>query len=80
MFEICRKVLDEGGALGIFPEAQMTRNGLTGPFYRGLEVILAGREQVVVIPAFLDNLWGSHFSFSGGRFFGKNAPEGCGGP
>src|SRR5690242_12621691 len=40
MFQACREVLDRGGALGIFPEAQMTRNGLTGPFYRGLEVII----------------------------------------
>jgi hypothetical protein len=73
MFEICRKVLDDGEALGIFPEAQMTRNGLTGPFYRGLEVIMAGRDQVAVIPAFLDNLWGSLFSFSGGRFLSKKS-------
>jgi 1-acyl-sn-glycerol-3-phosphate acyltransferase len=71
LFEISRKVLDEGGTLGIFPEAQISRNGLTGSFYRGLELIVAGREHVVVIPAFLDNLWGSFFSFSGGRFFGK---------
>lgn len=67
MFEVCRKVLDEGGVLGLFPEAQMTRNGLTGPFYRGLEVIIAGRDQVVVVPLFLDNLWGSMFSCSAGR-------------
>jgi 1-acyl-sn-glycerol-3-phosphate acyltransferase len=71
LFQACRRVLDQGGALGIFPEAQMTRNGLTGPFYRGLEVIAAGNDQVVVVPAFLGNLWGSQFSFSGGRFFGK---------
>jgi 1-acyl-sn-glycerol-3-phosphate acyltransferase len=71
MFQVCRKVLDEGWALGIFPEAQMTRNGLTGPFYRGLEAILAGREHVAVVPAYLDNLWGSLFSFSGGRFLWK---------
>ena len=75
MFEICRRVLDEGEVLGIFPEAQMTRNGMTGSFYRGIEVILAGRESVVVIPAFLDNLWGSVFSFSGGGFF-KAMPKG----
>ncbi len=64
MFEVCRKVLDEGGVLGLFPEAQMTRNGLTGPFYRGLEVIVAGREHVAVVPMFLENLWGSAFSYS----------------
>ena len=64
-------MLDEGGTLGIFPEAQISRNGLTGPFYRGLELIVSGSEQVAVIPAFLAGLWGSFFSFSGGHFFGK---------
>jgi hypothetical protein len=76
MFRACRNVLDDGEALGIFPEAQMTRNGLTGPFYRGLEVIIAGNDEVVVVPAFLGNLWGSQFSFAGGRFFGKRL-QGC---
>jgi len=71
MFEICRKVLAEGGVLGLFPEAQMTRNGLTGPFYRGLEVIVAGREGTAVVPMFLENLWGSVFSYAGGRVLGK---------
>jgi 1-acyl-sn-glycerol-3-phosphate acyltransferase len=71
LLAISRKVLGEGGVLGIFPEAQISRNGLTGPFYRGLEAIVAGKDHVAVIPAFLDNLWGSFFSFSGGHFFGK---------
>jgi len=75
MIEACRRVLDDGEALGIFPEAQISRTGLTGPFHRGLEVILAGRDHVPVIPAFLDNLWGSVFSYAGGRFFAK-APQG----
>jgi len=71
LLETCRKVLDDGFALGIFPEAQISRNGLTGPFHRGLEVILSGRDHVAVIPCFLENLWGSSFSFSGGHFFHK---------
>jgi 1-acyl-sn-glycerol-3-phosphate acyltransferase len=71
LIEECRKLLDRGEVLGIFPEAQISRNGLTGPFHRGLEVILNGREDVVVIPAFIHNIWGSNFSFSEGRFFGK---------
>ena len=71
MFKVCRKVLDDGGVLGLFPEAQMTRNGLTGKFYRGLEVIVAGRENITVVPVFLENLWGSVFSYAGGRVLGK---------
>ena len=71
VLRISRQILDEGGTLGIFPEAQISRNGLTGSFYRGIEVIVAGREPVAVIPAFLDGVWGSFFSFQGGHYFGK---------
>lgn len=71
-----QKTLDDGQAIGLFPEAQITRTGLLGPFYRGIEVILAGRDPVPVIPVFLDNLWGSFFSFSGGRFFRSHPKAG----
>jgi 1-acyl-sn-glycerol-3-phosphate acyltransferase len=69
--ETCRKVLDDGGLLGIFPEAQLSRTGMTAAFHRGLEVILAKREHVTVIPVYLDNVWGSIMSFEGGLFFRK---------
>ncbi len=69
--ETCRKILDEGGLLGIFPEGQLTRNGMTGAFHRGFEVILAKRDHVAVVPVYLDNVWGSVMSFSEGRFFNK---------
>ena len=71
MIKACRDVIDRGEVLGIFAEGQISRNGLTGPFQRGLEVILAGREHVPVIPVYLDNVWGSLLSFSQGRFFKK---------
>ncbi len=61
--QAAQAALDRGEALGIFPEAQLSRNGLTGPFYRGLEVILKGRDHVPVIPVFMANVWGSRFSF-----------------
>ena len=66
-----REALDRGLVVVIFPEAQLTRTGLVGPFFRGLEMILDGRGHVPVIPTYLDNLWGSVFSHSGGRFFRK---------
>jgi len=69
--EASRRVLDEGKALGIFPEGQLSRNGMTGTFHRGLEVILSHREHVPVIPVYLDNVWGSIMSFSGGCFVKK---------
>jgi 1-acyl-sn-glycerol-3-phosphate acyltransferase len=63
--------LDRGELLALFPEAQISRTGVPGTFYRGLEIILSGREHVPVIPVSLDNLWGSYFTFAGGKFFGK---------
>lgn len=66
-----QEALDRGELLALFPEAQISRNGVPGTFYRGLEIILSGRDHVPVIPVSLDNLWGSFFSFSGGHFFHK---------
>lgn len=66
-----RKALDDGRLLGIFPEGQLTRTGMTGPFHRGLEVILSGREGVPVVPVYIHNAWGSLLSYSGGRFLRK---------
>ena len=70
-----QEALDSGRLLGIFPEGQLTRNGFTGAFHRGLEVILHGREQVPVVPVFIDNVWGSLLSYSGGRCLWKR-PQG----
>jgi 1-acyl-sn-glycerol-3-phosphate acyltransferase len=70
-----KSTLDQGQALAIFPEAQISRNGLMGPFFRGVEVVLSDHPSVPVIPVYLDGLWGSLFSYSGGRFFRKR-PQG----
>jgi len=70
-----RRALDEGALLGIFPEGQLTRTGMTGPFHRGLELILSGREGVPVVPVYIHNACGSLLSYSGGRFLRKR-PQG----
>ena len=64
------QALEDGEIVCIFPEGQITRTGTLLPFRRGFERILKGR-QVPVIPVHLDRLWGSIFSFEGGRFLRK---------
>ena len=54
----------------IFPEGEITRIGQMLPFRRGFERIIKGIE-VPIIPVNIDGLWGSIFSFSGGRFLWK---------
>ncbi|WOO41846.1 AMP-binding protein [Rubellicoccus peritrichatus] len=59
-----------GEIVGIFPEGHLTRDGHVHEFQRGYELI-ARRAGVPVVPVCLDGLWGSIFSFKGGRFFKK---------
>jgi len=69
-----RKELTDGHAVGIFAEGAITRTGNLLPFKRGMERILEGLD-VPIIPVHIDNLWGSLFSFSGGRFFWKRPKQ-----
>jgi acyl-[acyl-carrier-protein]-phospholipid O-acyltransferase/long-chain-fatty-acid--[acyl-carrier-protein] ligase len=62
--------LDAGDVVCIFPEGQITRTGNLLPFRRGFERIVKGR-RVPVVPVHLDRVWGSIFSFVGGRFVTK---------
>ncbi|HSR53903.1 MAG TPA: acyl-[ACP]--phospholipid O-acyltransferase [Acidobacteriota bacterium] len=62
--------LDEGQVVCIFPEGQITRTGGLLPFRAGVQR-LARRRDAVIVPAYLDGLWGSIFSFEGGRVFFK---------
>jgi len=67
---IATQALRDGELVGIFPEGQMTRIGQMLPFRRGMERILKGVE-VPIIPVYLGGVWGSIFSFAGGRFLWK---------
>jgi acyl-[acyl-carrier-protein]-phospholipid O-acyltransferase/long-chain-fatty-acid--[acyl-carrier-protein] ligase len=64
------EALHNGELVCIFPEGQMTRIGQMLPFRRGMERIMKGVD-APVIPMNIDGIWGSIFSFSGGRFFWK---------
>jgi acyl-[acyl-carrier-protein]-phospholipid O-acyltransferase/long-chain-fatty-acid--[acyl-carrier-protein] ligase len=63
-----REELKHGHVVCIFAEGSITRTGSLQPFKRGLEKIAHGAN-VPVIPVHLDGLWGSAFSFAGGKFF-----------
>jgi len=62
--------LRNGEVVCIFPEGEITRIGQMLPFRRGFERIVKGID-VPIIPVNIDGLWGSIFSFSGGRFLWK---------
>src|SRR6266704_1766654 len=60
----------EGEVVCLFPEGALERAGTLLRLHRGYELI-ARHANAVVVPVWLDQLWGSIFSFQGGRFFRK---------
>ena len=66
------EALDNGEAVCLFPEARLTRTGLMLPFHRGFERVLKhAKNPVTVIPVCISQLWGSIFSYRGGRVIWK---------
>jgi acyl-[acyl-carrier-protein]-phospholipid O-acyltransferase/long-chain-fatty-acid--[acyl-carrier-protein] ligase len=65
-----RQRIKAGEVVCIFAEGQITRTGRMLPFRRGLETIMKDAD-APIIPVRLDGLWGSIFSFDGGRFVWK---------
>ena len=59
-----------GEIVCLFPEGQLSRSGSLLRLRRGYEVI-ARQSEAPIVPVWLDELWGSIFSFQGGRFFTK---------
>src|SRR5438477_5335862 len=60
----------EGEIVCLFPEGQLERTGTLLRLRRGYELI-ARHINATVVPVWLDQLWGSIFSFQGGKFFTK---------
>jgi acyl-[acyl-carrier-protein]-phospholipid O-acyltransferase / long-chain-fatty-acid--[acyl-carrier-protein] ligase len=60
----------QGEIVCLFPEGQLERTGVLLRLQRGYELI-ARHANAQVVPVWLDQLWGSIFSFQGGRFFRK---------
>src|SRR6266567_521327 len=58
------------GVVLLFPEGELERRGTLLRLQRGYEVI-ARHAKAQVVPVWLDQLWGSIFSFQGGKFFKK---------
>jgi len=59
-----------GEIVCLFPEGELSRIGSLLRLRRGYEII-ARQAEAPVVPVWLDRLWGSIFSFKGGRFFSK---------
>lgn len=62
--------LQEGGVVCVFPEGQITRMGIVNEIQRGFH-LMARQGEAPVMPVYLDGLYGSVFSYQGGRFFKK---------
>ncbi len=59
-----------GEIVCLFPEGQLSRSGTLLRLRRGYEII-AREADSPVVPVWMDRLWGSIFSFRGGRYFTK---------
>lgn len=62
--------LKEGRIVCLFPEGQITRHGMVNDLRKGYE-LMARQGDAQVVPAYMDGLYGSIFSFEGGLFFKK---------
>ena len=69
-FQASRDALDDNEMLGLFPEGGISPNCQIRTLKPGLMKILQDRE-VPIIPVYLDQLWGSIFSYSEGKAIWK---------
>jgi len=67
---IAREALVNGELVCVFPEGGITRTGEMQPFQPGLMRIIEDTD-LPIIPAYIDGMWGSIFSFEGGKAIWK---------
>jgi len=65
-----REALQQGEVVCIFPEGGITRSGQLQEFRPGFLSIMKDMD-VPLVPIYLDGLWGSIFSYEGGKCFWK---------
>ncbi|MBX3750309.1 MAG: AMP-binding protein [Opitutaceae bacterium] len=65
------KAVEAGEIVAVFPEGQISRTGQLMGIRRGFEVI-ARKANVPIIPAYIDGVWGSVFSFAGNSYLWKS--------
>lgn len=68
--KLAQQALINGECVCIFAEGTLTRTGQLQPFQPGFLKIL-DKTQAQVVPVCLHGLWGSIFSYRGGKFFWK---------
>jgi acyl-[acyl-carrier-protein]-phospholipid O-acyltransferase/long-chain-fatty-acid--[acyl-carrier-protein] ligase len=68
--QAAQDALQAGEAVVIFPEGELSRTGSIQRFRPGIEK-LARESGAPILPVHLDRLWGSIFSFQGGRAIWK---------
>ncbi|MEM9399327.1 MAG: 1-acyl-sn-glycerol-3-phosphate acyltransferase [Verrucomicrobiota bacterium] len=71
MREVVKSVAN-GEVVCIFPEGELTTSGELHDFKKGIEIMIRKIEgRAKVLPLYLDDLWGSIFSYYGGYAFWK---------
>lgn len=65
------EAMQRGELVCVFPEGAISRTGQLMVFKRGFET-MARQARAAVVPAFIDGLWGSVFSFAGNKYLWKS--------
>ncbi|MDP8265266.1 MAG: acyl-[ACP]--phospholipid O-acyltransferase [Candidatus Aceula lacicola] len=68
--DLAKNAIRDGELVCVFAEGQLTRTGNILKFKKGLERIMSDVDRPI-IPVHIDRVWGSIFSFEGGKYYFK---------